>query len=101
MTDQPTPAIAPINSMEQFARLLYDWHQNGMLQLDHLFNIPPGEVVSVSLEVDAPEEDITLEGDLLKGFRIGMVVAMNLLGDLPFSAQTANTPTEDAAASDN
>lgn len=88
MTDQTNvPADAtPIADLDQFAFLIRNWHHNGMSQLDHLQQVPEGQSISIQLEENGALEDLVLEGDLLKGFKAAMVVAMSIFHELPFGS---------------
>lgn len=90
---QEEQALADIHQM---AHLIGAWHNHGLSQLAHLEQIPSGESITIQLGEDQPHEDLTLEGDLLKGFRAGMIVAMNIFKELPF----ATVPMDDDSADD-
>lgn len=88
MTDPVNqPDIVPLNSIDDFALLVIAWQQNVLAQLKQLYDIPEGTPVDVVLEETAPEEELVLEGNTLKGFKTGLATAISLFKQLPFEAQ--------------
>lgn len=83
----PTSQTVEVNSVPQFAALLGHWHKNQIKYLGHLANIPEGTPISID---EAP--DVPLTGDLLAGFKAGIVVAMNAFEKLPFVYEMESTP---------
>lgn len=90
MSAEPTLMI---ESLDDFVRVLSQWHASQVALLKHLQDIPDGSEVSV--DDGAP---VTLEGDMKRGFIIGLKTALDHLGTLPFevefeqSAAPAETP---------
>ena len=74
--------IVEVNDMGQFIALMQDWHAKQVATVHHFTEIPPG--VEVQVEGEEPFE---LEGDTLKGFKLGINMALSYLGELPFYAQ--------------
>ena len=85
--DSPTE-IVNISDMGQFIALMQDWHSNQVATVHHFLEVPSG--IEVQIE---GEPSFNLEGDILKGFKLGIQMALSYLGELPFYAQGS----EDAA----
>lgn len=79
MSDQnkPEPEVVDLGT---FINLLTEWHKTKVQFLQHLKEVPEG----VSITID-DGEDITLTGDLLKGYRLGLGLALSELGSFPIS----------------
>jgi hypothetical protein len=88
--DPQIPDTVPVTDLDQFVRILTDWHQTKVKTLKHMLEIPQGTVFDFN-----EEKDLVLQGDLHKGFMIGLTVALSELGELPFVAETEDdeTPT--------
>jgi hypothetical protein len=83
MTQENTkPETVEIDDLNQFVFLLSNWHQDRINILKQMMEIPQG--FEVELEGEAP---MPLTGDLHKGFKIGLIVALSELGVLPFVAE--------------
>ena len=80
--DIQTNDTVPVADLDQFVRLLTQWHDNRKSVLSYMLTIPEGSEVSVN-----EGEMHTLSGDLLKGFTIGITTALIELGTLPFVAE--------------
>lgn len=76
------PEELDVKDLGQFIALLAAWHQRQVATLEHLQKIPPGTEVSVE---DA--DSFTLEGDVLRGFQMGLSLALSHMGTLPFNAE--------------
>lgn len=63
-----------------FINRLTDWHQSKLAFLQHLRNVPEG--ICISIDGGA---DIELSGDLLKGYQLGLSMAISELGIFPIS----------------
>ena len=77
-----------VDDLNQFVHLLASWHKLQMATIRHHLTIPEGTKVSVE-----GEEDFVLEGDILRGFQMGLTVAINYLGTLPFAVEYDNEDT--------
>lgn len=101
MTDQDqnttpdTPETITIESVPQMAFAVSNWFDNAHGQLHQALNVPDGQPMSVQLEDNGPMEDVVLTGDMLKGFKAGLIVAASIFGQLPFGP--AEAPSDDAA----
>lgn len=76
------PETVEIDDLNQFVFLLSNWHQDRITILKQMMEIPQG--FEVELEGEQP---MPLTGDLHKGFKIGLIVALSELGTLPFVAE--------------
>ena len=72
----------PIDDLDHFVTLLADWHTSKVNTVKHMLTIPEGTAVTVD-----DGEPLQLTGDLLKGFQLGLTVALSELGELPFVAE--------------
>lgn len=84
------PEIINIDSLDKFVKALQMWHSNKVALVKHMKDIPTGTEVSS----DNSPEVFTLEGDMLKGFILGLDVALSELGKLPFEAEVSFTEEE-------
>jgi len=76
MGDEETVQVADLDS---FVRILTNWHNNRVATIKHLMGVPEG------MEMQIGDEDpVILEGDRLKGFEMGLELALDNLGTLPF-----------------
>lgn len=86
---QQQPETVVIETLDGFVRALQNWHSNKVQLLKHMQQIPEG--TEVTRDDGEPQ---ALEGDLLKGFILGLEVALSEMGELPFEAEVDFT--EDA-----
>lgn len=87
MTEQATSEIVPINSAEDFFAMLTVWHDQQVLTLEHMLQIPEGTEVQVN-----GQETLVLEGNVLKAFQAGIQTALQVMGKLPFDTVPADEP---------
>lgn len=86
--DQPTPQPAApedtvdINDLDRFVHALTHWHTNKVALMEHMKSVPEGSQVSAG-----DEPPLMLMGDTLKGFQLGLSLALSELGKLPFVAE--------------
>lgn len=85
------PETVMIDSLDAFVRALTHWHTHKVQVLKHMQSIPEGSEVTRSTGSDSPEEQIKLSGDMLKGFILGLELALDELGELPFEAEISFT----------
>lgn len=83
---QLEPEAIMIESLDDFVRALHQWHSNKVQLLKHLMSIPEGTEVT---DDDGPK--VALDGDLRKGFVLGLKVALAEMGELPFEAEVEFT----------
>lgn len=80
--DVAVPQTVPIETLDQFANLMANWHANAVATVQHLANVPEG------MEVVIGEDTVfKMEGDIQRGFKLGIELALNFLGRLPFVAE--------------
>lgn len=70
-----------VGSLTEFIPILEDWHARQVKTVNHFLSVPEGQVVQTE-----GESEFALSGDALRGFRMGISIAMHYLGTLPFSA---------------
>ena len=79
-----------VNDLDTFVQYLIKWHSTKITLLQHMQQIPEGTTVQAMGE-DA--EMHPLEGDMLKGFKFGLEVALAELGALPFAIEFEDGPS--------
>jgi hypothetical protein len=82
-TENHTPEdTVPVEDMDQFVKLLSNWHTSKVGMLKHMYDIPEG----TEAELNGGDK-VIMAGDILKGFRMGITMALAELGSLPFVAE--------------
>ena len=81
--------VIMIDTLDGFVKALHHWHHNKVQVIKHLQSIPEGTEVSKE-----SEEPFVLTGDALKGFVMGLQVALEEIGELPFEAEIDFTSKE-------
>ena len=79
---EPVATTVPIESIDQFAHLMISWHENAVATVKHLAQAPEGMEVIIG-----QDEPFKLEGDTYHGFKLGLELALNFLGTMPFAAE--------------
>lgn len=79
---QKTSDTIAINDLDHFVRTLTGWHNHKVKVLEHMAEIPTGTEVTFN---QGPP--VVLEGELLKGFCMGLNLALMELGKLPFAVE--------------
>lgn len=87
VTEEVSNESFMIESIDQFGQLVEAWHSQGVLTLKHLMEVPVGMEIVIE-----GEEPFKMEGDIQRGYKLGLNVALNYLGTLPFSS--AETPDD-------
>lgn len=77
------PETLPVEHIDLFIALLFAWHERKVKMVEHMLDIPAGTEATLN-----EGEPVKLEGDLLKGFQMGLSLALMELGQLPFAAET-------------
>ena len=95
---EPKSKPIEVNDLSQFVYILTRWHEGKVKELAHLLTIPDEGHVSVSIIEDGKENEYLMQGEMLKGFRAGLQVALTALGTLPFGV-TFEEPEEAVNAS--
>lgn len=97
MIDQPKPEAAAetlyVENIDHFIALLFAWHENKIKTLEHMMSIPEGTEVSFS-----DEPPTMLSGDVLKGYQMGLALALIEVGTLPFMAEPVEPQNTDEPA---
>ena len=85
--------LLAVTDLDHFITLLTDWHNRQVATVKHLNTVPPGVMVLIGEGTEAKEK--VLEGEFLEGFQLGIGLALNYLGKLPFMAEYVDdTPTQ-------
>lgn len=82
------PETVHVENMDHFVRILFEWHQRKVKELEHVLAIPEG--VEVHFNTQDP---IILQGDMHKGFIMGLSLGLMELGTLPFAAEPDDEDT--------
>lgn len=85
--------LVEVKDVAQLVYLLSKWHQLKVLELEHMLKLPDGQKIEVITDMGETEETLILEGEALKGFKVGIYTALTHLGQLPIGVETE---TEDA-----
>ena len=72
----------PITELDTFIQLLTAWHAKQVATVQHIYEVPVGTEVVIE-----GSEPFKMEGDILKGFHLGINMAMQYLGTLPFTPE--------------
>ena len=84
-TQQLPEELLAVTDLNQFIQLLTDWHNRQVATVKHLLEVPAGMQMIIGDGEDAKE--MKLEGERLEGFQLGLDLALNFLGTLPFMAE--------------
>jgi len=87
----PQEAIL-VENIDTFVQMLIGWHQDKVRVLEHMLAVPEGTAVSFN-----GEDDISLSGDVYKGFQIGLSLGLMELGRLPFAIEMTDDEAPDDA----
>lgn len=71
-----------VTDLDQFVGMLTAWHTHQVATIQHLYEVPEG--------IEVQEEDgepFKLEGDVRRAFQLGLQMAMEYLGKLPFDPE--------------
>ena len=84
-TQETADELLAVNNLDHFITLLTDWHNRQVATVKHLHEVPTGMQMIIGDSEDAKE--MKLEGERLEGFQLGLDLALNFLGTLPFMAE--------------
>ena len=87
-TQQLPEELLAVTDLNQFIQLLTGWHNKQVATVKHLHEVPTGMQMIIGDGEDAKE--MKLEGERLEGFQLGLDLALNFLGTLPFMAEYAD-----------
>jgi hypothetical protein len=87
VTETTAEAVIPVDDMGQLINVLTAWHNHQIKTIQHLHDVPEGTEVSIG-----DEDKFKLEGDALKGFKVGIQLCLNYLGTLPIVAEYDDEP---------
>lgn len=74
-----------VHDLDHFVTILTKWHSSKVRMLEYMMEVPSGTEVSIN-----GKQDEKLEGDLLRGFSMGIYFSLMQLGKLPFAAEMEN-----------
>lgn len=83
--------LLAVTNLDHFITLLADWHNKQVTTVKHLNNAPQGIKILIGEGEEAKEK--TLEGEFQEGFQLGIGLALNYLGTLPFMAEYVDDAT--------
>ena len=78
--------LIQVEDLNQFVYHLNNWHQSKVAMLRHMLQIPEGTAAELN-----DGEKVTMTGDILRGFRIGVTLGLSELGTLPFVAEMTDS----------
>ena len=78
-----------VTTLGEFIPLLQNWHERQVKTVEHFSNVPEGQEVEIE-----GEPAFKLEGDVMRGFQLGLSIALSYLGQMPFSAAMEELPSE-------
>ena len=84
-TQETADELLAVTNLDHFITLLTDWHNHQVATVKHLREVPTGMQMIIGDGEDAKE--MKLEGERLEGFQLGLDLALNFLGTLPFMAE--------------
>lgn len=68
-----------VDSLQEFIPIYQDWHSKQVKTVEHFLTVPEGQITETE-----GEPELVLEGDVLRGFKMGLSIALHYLGTLPF-----------------
>lgn len=92
---QDRPDLIFIDNIQTLVAALTAWHDQKIQILEHMMTVPSGTEMLIN-----DNETIVLDGDVLKGFCAGIIVALSELGTLPFEV-TADAEDPHATETNN
>lgn len=75
----------------EVAHQMIDWHADKVERFETVLGAP----ADAEVRLQSGDETVTLSGDRLKGFRLGMTIALEWLGKCPLSIETSSDGTEE------
>lgn len=78
-----TNDMVEVSDLDSFVRILFNWHESKVQVLEHIMDIPDGVVMNYT-DDNGKDLQITLTGDLLEAFKMGVNLSLMELGKLPF-----------------
>lgn len=78
---EQTDANAAPGNLQEIAEGLVAWHQQRIKNITTVLNAP----VDTEINLDTGDDAVVLAGDRLKGFRIGMTIALQWFEKFPLS----------------
>lgn len=73
-----------IETLEDMAQVVSEWHSNVVAQISHLAHMPPDMVLEATNEDTG--EVVTYSGVLRESFEEGLLTALSIIKKLPFEA---------------
>ena len=69
-----------VTELPELVFLLQAWHERQVKTVEHFLDVPEGQAVRIE-----DGEELILQGDGLRGYKLGLSIALFYLGHLPFS----------------
>ena len=76
------PDLLMIDNLDSFAEILIKWHEGKVAILNHMLSLPE------CTEAECDGTTVTLAGDMMDGFKLGIELCLMELGTLPFVVDT-------------
>lgn len=93
-TDQPDLGLVEVNTLDDFAQYLMQWHGNKVAQAKHMLEVP------LNTDIEFEGATITLEGERLQAFKAGLTTALAIFQEIPFAFSTEEEPDDQRSESD-
>ena len=87
----PKPETVEVEDLNQFVALLTGWHTNQVAAIRHMLSLPEGATFAVD------DKELVMVGDTLKGFKLGLEMALMQVGTLPFAVETEDDAAQQPA----
>ena len=84
---EQTDANAAPGNLQEIAQGLVAWHQQRIKNIDTVLDAPVGTTIQLGKDDSDP---IVLEGELRKGFRVGLIIAKQWFEKFPLSIDRNN-----------
>ncbi len=94
---EQTDANAAPGNLQEIAEGLCAWHQQRIKNIDTVLDAPVGTTLQLGKDDNDP---IILEGELRKGFRLGLTIAKEWFEKFPLSINRAESADDDTDEED-
>lgn len=89
---EQTDTTAAPGNLQEIAEGLVAWHQQRIKNIDTVLDAPVGTTIQLGKDDSDP---IVLEGELRKGFRMGLIIAKEWFEKFPLSIDHASSTDND------
>lgn len=90
MAELPTDTVE-ITDMDSMFKAVNTWYTVSRMELDSVLNLPD----DYEIKIEGPTgEQVPLTSEEMKGFKLGIQLALDTLGDLPIGVTAAESDTD-------